>query len=148
MYRSITTGLNLRKACSSDPFYTSKGGYKVTLCVDPTSSKGTQVDVGVCLMKGPNDDDLPFPLTGIFTVQLLNWKRNDQNKELPIEFDDSTPLRCRERVIVGERAECWGEHQFISRYELKNGTTEQYRSYDRDKMCFKISYEPLPQIIG
>ena len=148
MYRSLATGLNLRKPGSSDPFYTSKGGYKVTLCVDPTSSKGTQVDVGVCLIKGPNDDDLQFPLTGIFTVQLLNWKRNDQHKELPVEFDVNTPLKCRERVMVDERAECWGERQFISRDELKYGTAEQYRSYGRDKMCFKISYKPLPQIIG
>ena len=60
---------------STDPFYTSKGGYKVTLRVDPNGerfSKGTHVDVFMCLMKGANDNNLQFPMTGIFTVQVMN----------------------------------------------------------------------------
>ncbi len=131
----------------TDPFYTSKGGYKVTLRVDPNgdgSSKGTHVDVFMCLMKGANDDSLQFPMTAIFTVHAMNWKGDSQHFERSIEFDDYTPLQHRERVVTGERADSWGK-QFMSHNEL---TSSNKLYLHEDKMCFKILYEPLPPQTG
>ena len=128
----------------TDPFYTSKGGYKVTLCVVPNgygSSKGTHVDVFMHLMKGANDNNLQFPMTGIFTVQVMNWMGDIQHFKRSIAFDDYTPVQHTERVVTGERAEGLGK-QFISHNELTS-SNKQY--LHEDKMCFKINFYPFPQ---
>ena len=60
----------------SAPFHTGPGGYKLQLRVDlPVSSaKGSQyISVGVCLMKGDNDDCLEWPFKGSVDIKLLNW---------------------------------------------------------------------------
>ena len=132
------------KELYTDPFYTSKGGYKVTLRVVPNgygSSKGTHVDVYMCLMKGANDNNLQFPMTGIFTVQVMNWMGDIQHFERSITFDDNTLVECRERVVTGERADGWGK-QFLSHNELTS-SNKQY--LHEDKMCLKINFYPLPQ---
>ena len=105
------------------------------------SGKGTHVSVGVCLMKGANDNNLQFPMTGIFTVQVMNWMGDIQHFEQSITFDDGTPVKCRERVVTGERADGQGK-QFLSRNELTS-SNKQY--LHEDKMCFKINFYPLPQ---
>ena len=128
----------------TDPFYTSKGGYKVTLQVDPTgqgSSKGTHVSMFMHLMKGANDDNLQFPMTGIFSVQVMNWTGDSQHFERSIAFDDNTPVNYRERVVTGETAVGCGI-QFMSHNELTS-SNKQY--LHKDKMCFKINFHPLPQ---
>ena len=132
------------KELYTDPFYTSKGGYKVTLRVDPNgygSSKGTDVDVFMCLMKGANDNNLQFPMTGIFTVQVMNWMGDIQHFEQSIAFDDDTPVEYRERVVTGERTDGRGI-QHMSHNELTS-SNKQY--LHEDNMCFKINFHPLPQ---
>ena len=132
------------KELYTDPFYTSKGGYKVTLRVDPNgegSSKGTHVSVFMYLMKGANDNNLQFPMTGIFTLQVMNWMGDIQHFEQSIEFDDNTPVKYKERVVTGERAVGHGLH-FISHNELTS-SNKQY--LHEDKMCFKINFYSLPQ---
>ena len=129
----------------TDPFYTSKGGYKVTLEVDPNgygSSKATHVDVYMCLMKGANDNNLQFPMTGIFTVQVMNWMGDIQHFAKSIAFDYDAPVKQRERVVTGGKTDGRGIHQFISRNELTS-SNKQY--LHEDKMCFKIMYHPFPQ---
>ena len=119
----------------------------MTLEVDPNgygSGKGTHVSVIMCLMKGANDNNLQFPMTGIFTVQVMNWKGDIQHFERFIQFDDYTPVNCRERVVTGERAVGWGAH-LMSHNELTS-SNKQY--LHEDKMCFKMRYEPLPPQTG
>ena len=116
----------------------------MTLRVYPNgngSSNGTHVSVYIHLMKGPNDDYLQFPINGLFSVQLMNWKKNTRHYQRPIEYDDDAPLECRESVITGEKAAGWGIDQFMSHNWL---SSEGY--LDEDKMCFRITFEPLPQI--
>ena len=119
----------------------------MTLEVDPNgygSDKGTHVSVIMCLMKGANDNNLQFPMTGIFTVQVMNWKGDIQHFERSIHFDDYTSVELRERVVTGERAGGLGKH-LMSHNELASS----YKQYlHEDKMCFKILYEPLPPQTG
>ena len=80
VYRTVKNFNQLKKEDAeyySDPFYTSRGGYKLTLNVYPNGNgpgKGSHVSVFIRLMKGENNQNLPFPFNGIFTIQLLNWK--------------------------------------------------------------------------
>ena len=65
-----------------------------------------------------------------------------QHFEQSIAFDDNTPVKCRERVVTGERAFVGLGIQFISHNELTS-SNKQY--LHEDKMCFKINFYPLPQ---
>ena len=96
-------------------------------------------------MKGENDQNLPFPLSGIFTIQLLNWKQNAHNIEQTLTFDETTPGNNRERVTTGEKAEGWGYHQYLSHDELEKSNDEEY--INQDMVCFKIDFCPLPELI-
>ena len=114
----------------------------MTLRVDPNgygSGKGTHVTVYMCLMKGANDSNLQFPMTGIFTVQVMNWKGDIQHFEQSIQFDDYTPVNSSRRVVTGERVIGCGAH-LMSHNELTS-SNKQY--LHENKMCFKILYEPL-----
>ena len=95
-------------------------------------------------MKGENDDNLSFPISGFFTVQLLNWKQNNNHHEKSIEFDDSTPVRCRQRVTSGEIANGWGSGGYLSHAELESSDVDREYLYE-DKMCFRIEFEPILQ---
>ena len=117
----------------------------MTLRVFPNgqgSSKATHVDVYMCLMKGANDNNLQFPMTGIFTVQVMNWMGDIQHFAKSIAFDDNVTVMHRERVVTRERADGWGKQKFISLNELTS-SNKQY--LHEDKMCFKINFYPLPQ---
>ena len=132
------------KELYTDPFYTSKRGYKVTLRVVPNghkSAKGTHVSVYMHLMKGANDNNLQFPMTGIFSVQVMNWKGDNQHFQKPIVFDDYTPVERRERVVTDKRGKGSGKRHFMLHNELT-------RYLHEDKMCFKILHEPLPPQTG
>ena len=59
----------------SPPFYTHPGGYKMCIKVDADGfddGTDTYVSVFAYLMKGKNDDNLPWPFTGEVTITLLN----------------------------------------------------------------------------
>ena len=63
----------------SDPFYTHNEGYKMDLCVDAAGyddGEGTHLSVYLYLKQGPYDDELTWPLSGIFEVKLLNQISN------------------------------------------------------------------------
>ena len=70
---------------ASPPFYTSPGGYKMCIKVHADGSgdaADTHVSVYVYLMRGKNDDNLPWPFTGEVTVTLLN-QLEDENHCTP-----------------------------------------------------------------
>ena len=96
-------------------------------------------------MKGENDHNLPFPLSGIFTIKLLNWKQDAYHVEKSITFDETTQEKCRERVTAGERATGRGLFDFVSLSEIENSTDEEY--INKDQMSFKIQFHPLPETI-
>ncbi len=97
-------------------------------------------------MRGPNDDNLQFPINGIFTIQLLNWKGDSYHIERSIEFDDGIPIECRQRVITGDRAAMGsGIAGFVSNDQLLSGKGQYL---DNDRMCYRISYTPLPPQTG
>ena len=151
VYRTVREFNQLKSANAehySDPFYTIQGGYKLTLNIYPNGNgpgTGSHVSVFICLMKGENDQNLPFPFSGIFTIQLLNWKQNAHHIEHTQTFDEDTPQKCTERVTTGEVALGWGKLQYLSHDELEESNDKEY--INQDMVCFKIDFCPLPETI-
>ena len=130
----------------TDPFYTAQGGYKMTIRVDPNgvaSRKGTHISAFICLMKGENDHNLPFPFNGIFTIKLLNWKQDKGHAVKSIAFDETISFECRQQVTTGQRNAGQG-CDFLSHTKLMEESSDHQYLYE-DKLCFQILFEPINQ---
>ena len=114
------------------------------LAVYPNGEKGSHVSVAISLMKGDNDNVLLFPFSGNIIIKVLNWRTKDTGHVGHIiQFDESKPLYCRQRVTDGEMATYgWGYDEFLSYVDIMENNTEYLHN---DKMCLIISYEPIQQ---
>ena len=132
----------------TDPFYTAQGGYKMTLGVYPNgvgSGKGTHISAYICLTKGENDHNLPFPFSGIFTIKILNWKQDTGHVVMSVAFDETIPLKNRQQVTTGQRAAAGqGYGDFLSHTKLMEESSDHQYLYE-DKLCFQILFEPINQ---
>ena len=131
----------------TEPFYTAQGGYKMTLCVYPNgegSWEGTHISAYICLMKGDNDHDLPFPFSGIFTIKLLNWKQDTGHVVKTVAFGEATPLKHRQQVTTGQMAANGRGCDFLSHTKLMEESSDHQYLYE-NKLCFQILFEPINQ---
>ena len=112
----------------SPPFYTHPGGYKMCIRVDADGDNdgaGTHVSVYAYLMKGKNDDNLPWPFKGEVTITLLNQLADENHHTYTISFPPDSDISGR--VVDSEIASTgYGQPKFISHAQL---------SYDAAKNC-------------
>ena len=105
--------------CYSDSFYTHNKGYKMCLGVYVTGhGKGTHLSCFLYLLKGLHDNQLIWPLRGIFNIQLLNQINGHQHHSMAVAYDDYTSNSCAARATVEYQNEGWGIRQFISNRDL------------------------------
>ena len=99
-------------AVFSPPFYSSPGGYKLCIKVYANGTgkgKDTHLSVYAYLMRGDDDDHLPWPFTGTVEVELLNQLKNNWHHSMSIEFGKN-PDRGK-RINNGDRAITGYGHQ-------------------------------------
>ena len=125
----------------SPPFYTSTDGYKLQMKVHANGcgdGKGTHVSLGVCLMKGEHDQYLQWPFKGDISIQMLNWREDNQHKETIIPFNDNDDIEYRSKVIEGERGLGLGYSQFIRIADLEYDPKKNCAYLQEDTLCIKI----------
>lgn len=129
------------KEAFSPVFYTSPGGYKMCASVNANGNgegRDTHVSVFACLMKGENDDHLPWPFTGTVTVELLNQLEDDNHYSVDITFPPDE--EASQRVMDEETPiEGWGDQQFISHIDLSFNEDEYCQYLKNDCLYFLIS---------
>ena len=89
----------------SPPFYTSPGGYKMCIRMDANGDgdgEGTHISVFACLMRGENDDHVPWPFTGTVTFKLLNQLEDENHHCAKVVF--SSDKVAAQRVINEEQS--------------------------------------------
>ena len=72
----------------SDPFYTHERGYRMCLHViisGAGDNPGNHISVFLYLMKEQYDNTLKWPLVGIFQIELLNQKMDEENYTITIQ---------------------------------------------------------------
>ena len=128
----------------SPVFYTSPGGYKMCMCVYANGNGdgyGTHVSVFSFLMRGENDDHLPWPFTGKVRVELLNQLENDNHHSTITTFppDDD---EVSQRVLKEERAlRCYGRPCYISHSDLGYNAAENCQYLKDDCLYFRVKVE-------
>ena len=105
------------------------------------AGRHTYVSVYACLMKGRNDDNLPWPFTGEITITLLNQLEDDNHHTLMVSFPEDSD-ETNERVVDEERApEGCGWDEFISHDELYFDAEDNRQYLEDDCLFFKIEVE-------
>ena len=139
-FTSFNQHKTLRDTIYSPAFYTSSKGYKMCISVDANGDgdgENTHVSVYVYLMKGENDDYLPWPFTGKVTIELLNQleDRNHHSVSMKYTSDDDSS-----RVVDEERADTgWGWPKYISHSDLGHNIAKNCQYLKDDRLHFKIS---------
>ena len=126
----------------SDPFYSHNKGYKMCLRVDAAGNgdgKGTHLSVYLCLMKGPHDDELTWPLRKKFEVKLLNQISDSEHHSITISYDDNQVTKHN------TSSNGWGYHQFISNGNLLITSTHACQFLKDDCLFFQVTkHEETP----
>ena len=98
------------------------------------AGRGTHISVSLCLMKGPHDDELTWPLRGKFEFKLLNQISDcDHHISKVLNYSgEHISNSAAERVTDGDRAATgWGFQQFYSHEDLDKVTPKcQYLKDD------------------
>ena len=131
----------------SVPFYTHHGGYKMCIRVDANGEgdgADTHISVFAYLMRGLNDDNLTWPITGAVTYELLNQLADKEHHQETITYPEDEDGEYTRRVVDAERApDGWGRAQFISHVDLscKSITCQFLKD---DCLYFRISVKAAP----
>ena len=108
----------------SDPFFADS--YKLCLRVYADgcgNCKGTHLSVFFCIMKGPNDNQLSWPLRGIFTVELLNQLSNTGHYSKKVIYQGNSN-EYGDKVVTDEKSSLgWGLSSFMPHTDLYNITS-------------------------
>ena len=126
----------------SPPFYTHPGGYKMCIMVYTNGfgkGEGTHVSVFASLMKGRNDDNLPWPFREEVTITLLNQLADINHHTLTVSFPQDN--EASRRVVRGGRTpKGYGFPQFIPHPQLDAQWNHQYLK--DDSLYFRIEVTP------
>ena len=125
------------------PTYTHPGGYKFCIGIDANGvgrSRGKGVNVDLWVMKGEYDDQLQWPVTAKFTLELINHFENGENKMCTITPTWDRPTKeCewewdRTFLTVPD-----GEYHFISHSELLHNPVTRTHFLKNDTLNFYLS---------
>ena len=126
----VSTKLNKDKYVYTNAFYTHSDGYKMRLLVYPNGvgdCSGTHLSVYLCLMNGPHDYQLTWPLKGRFHLQLVNQISDAYHHNYMVKYDYITPGMSANRVVHNSISTGWGQINFISLQDFYKVTpTSQY----------------------
>ena len=126
----------------SPPFYTHGGGYKLCIVVYANGKyhgAGSHVSIYVHLMAGPNDDRLKWPLEAKITVQMINWKCDENHVQHTMDInrdhDVSKRVMGDSNVVVGGGT---GWSNFISHKTLLDTTSEDTLYIEDDTIKLRV----------
>ena len=127
----------------SPPMYTHPGGYKFCIGIDANgyvTSHGKSVNVELWVMKGEYDDQLQWPVTAKFTLELINHFENGENKTCTITPTWERPTE--EYELKGDRTFLTvpgRKYHFISHSELPHNPVKRTHFLKDDTLNFHLS---------
>ena len=128
----------------SPAFYSSPRGYKMCINVDANGyeeAKNSHVSVFAFLMKGGNDDHLPWPFTGTVTIELLNQLEDNNHHSICTKFP--TDNEASQRVVSEERSRSgYGRPLYISHSDLGYNAAKNCQYLKDDCLYFRINVHP------
>ena len=135
-----------KQAWYSPPFYSHSGGYKLCVRVDANGNGGggfnSHISVFSYLMKGKNDDNLPWPFTGEVNFTLLNQLADENHHMSTLTYRQDMNSDSNKRVEgdsdIGSR---YGLYKFIPHDELDHNTEQNCQYLMDDSLFFRIEVQ-------
>ena len=106
-----------------------------------SDSMGTHVSVYIYIRRGEWDSRLKWPFRGQTVFMLLNQLEDEDHHTVTIDYDDSTPARCADRVTAGEQSRGCGCPAFISHTELGINKAGDRQYLKNDCLFFQVSFK-------
>ena len=103
------------------------------------SQKGSHVSAFAYLMKGEYDDSLNWPFSADITIELLNW-REDQNH---MKFSFRFPEEQGARVSQGVRGGAWGYVSLVTHSSLSCEQLQNTNYVENDCLRFRVTVTVL-----
>ena len=133
----------------SEPFFAFKEGYTLHLKVygsgyDDDEGTHDPLSVFLCLIKGPHDDKLDWPMSGTFVIELLNQLNDNDHYIRTIVVNGHLYGVCTDRVREAEISDKCCHFNYISHEILYSKTNPLYLI--NNSLLFRISYEHNPPI--
>lgn len=135
--------MNSERWCSP-VLLTHKNGYHFKIKVDVNGWSNTDaIALVVSLVKGDNDDKLPWPFEGVISVRVLNQLKDSGHSKVKHFIFSGGGLECQQ-VIDEALPEfgCWCD-RFISHRSLSYRSSKQCQYLKDNCLFFLVSYSPL-----
>ena len=119
----------------SEPFYTSPGGYKLCIRVDPIGNgkaRGIYISIFLKLLEGPNDESLHWPFLGTVVIELLNQIADSNHHHETFTVQD------KDAAIIGNEL---GLSNFIRHLNLSHDSTRNTQYLMDDTLYFRATVE-------
>ena len=127
----------------SPSFYAFPGGYKMCLKVFAGGygdGEGEYISANLCLMAGVNDQNLEWPMRGVFSVELLNQEQDENHKQSSIRFNQPNPEEWNSKVDKGRAPYGWGIHKLFKHQDLEKGSIPSHTQYlKNDTLYFRVT---------
>ena len=123
---------------------TNTNGYNIRLRLDVNGwSGGDSIAMVVSLVRGENDNRLPWPFEGVITVQALNHLKDSAHSKVKHFVFYGGGYECQ-RVTDDTQPEfgCWCD-RFISHKTLKYNSRKQCQYLKDDCIFFLVTYTPI-----
>lgn len=116
----------------SEAFYTSTGGYKMSIKVYPNGDGSDEnvLSLYCTVLKGPYDDQLQWPFMGVVKFELLNQVTDDHHHAYEMHLDSE----CN--TLVGD---FWGYKKFIDHSKLVLDSASNTQYLMEDTLYFRVS---------
>ena len=124
----------------SPPMYTHVCGYKFCIGIDANGrngGRGRSVNVELWVMKGKYDNQLKWPVTTRFTLELINHFEGRENKKCTQTETWGKP--DKEYTFRGSFDTKDFPYHFISHTELPSNPATRTHFLRNDTLCFKIT---------
>ena len=134
----------------SESFLAFKEGYKLQLRVYGLGygdGEGTHLSVFLCLMKGPYDNTLDWPMSGTFIIELLDQSNNNEHYIRTAVIYGYLYGICTDRVSPADVSDTAPEcchFKFAPHEILYSKSNPLYLK--NNSLLFRISYEHNPPI--
>ena len=125
----------------SPAFHTHQLGYRMCLEVYPNGiidGQGKHVSIFTCLMRGPFDDGLKWPLRVDVTIQIVD-QAGEKHREIVVPYNNNTHDSRANRVTDKERSLGWGFDTFLPHTSLGYNTVTNTQYLRANSLQIRIS---------
>jgi len=95
-FTNFTTKISVGELWDTTPFFTDKRGYLMALDVDISNN---DLCVSISHMKGLYDEELPWPMSGIFIIELLNQNGNYGHRKKAFLLNNASCSECTKKIM-------------------------------------------------